>query len=95
MEDTVLNNTPVRSDGDKKVLIEKRNPYWILVYSNVLKCSNLHLKYFFESYECLFSFVHFILIQAYGEDNYDTLRTMGEALEKKDTGDTTRWQEEM
>jgi len=24
-----------------------------------------------------------------------TLRTMGEALEKKDTGDTTRWQEEM
>ena len=38
MEDTVLNNTPVRSDGDKKVLIEKRNPYWILVCSNSWKC---------------------------------------------------------
>ena len=28
---TVLNNTPIRSDGDKKVLIEKRNAYWVLV----------------------------------------------------------------
>ena len=30
---TVLNNTPIRSDGDKKVLIEKRNAYWVLVRS--------------------------------------------------------------
>ena len=28
---TVLNNTPIRSEGDKKVLIEKRNAYWVLV----------------------------------------------------------------
>ena len=35
------------------------------------------------------------IFQAYGEENYETLRTMGEALERKDTGDSARWQEEM
>ena len=28
---TVLNNTPLKSDGDRKVLVEKRNAYWVLV----------------------------------------------------------------
>ena len=32
--ETVLNKTPIRSDGDRKVLIEKRNPYWVLVRSH-------------------------------------------------------------
>ena len=40
-------------------------------------------------------FVLKFLFQAYGEDNFETLKTMGEALEKKDTGDTARWVEEM
>ena len=30
-EVTVLSDTHMRSNGDKKVLVEKRNPYWILV----------------------------------------------------------------
>ena len=60
--DTILNQSPGKVEGDRKVLIEKRKPYWVL---------------------------------AYGEENYETLRTMGEALEKKDTGDTRHWQDEM
>ena len=35
------------------------------------------------------------MFKAYGEENYETLKTLGEALEKKDTGDTARWVEEM
>ena len=29
--DTVLNNAPLKSDEDRKVLVEKRNAYWVLV----------------------------------------------------------------
>ena len=29
--DTVLDNAPLKSDGDRKVLVEKRNAYWVLV----------------------------------------------------------------
>ena len=60
--DTILNQPPIKNEGDRKVLVEKRNAYWVL---------------------------------AYGDENYQTLRTLGEALEKKDTGDTRHWQEEM
>ena len=37
----------------------------------------------------------FFKFQAYGEDNYHTLRTLAEVLEKKDTGDAKQWHEEM
>ena len=53
---------------------------------NINKLLDVTLKYLF---------VLKFLFQAYGEDNYETLKTMGEALEKKDTGDSSRWQEEM
>ena len=55
-------------------------------YKYINKLLDVALKYLF---------VLTFLFQAYGEDNYETLKTMGEALEKKDTGDSSRWQEEM
>ena len=57
---------------------------FLLIYYNELL--DVALKYLMAF---KFSF------EAYGEDNYETLQTMGEALEKKDTGDSSRWQEEM
>ena len=37
--DTVLNQPPIKADGDRKVLVEKRSAYWILVH--------LHFNYSF------------------------------------------------
>ena len=38
-EVTVLSDSNLRSNGDKKVLVEKRkNPYWILVCCKFRKC---------------------------------------------------------
>ena len=60
-------------------------------------CSNFY-KYLYNKLldvALKYLFALKFLFQAYGEDNYETLKTMGEALEKKDTGDSSRWQEEM
>ena len=43
----------------------------------------------------IFHTIFSLSFKAYGEENYETLRTMGEALERKDSSDTARWQEEM
>ena len=64
--------------------------YYLNIWSNFYKYVNRIIDVASQHV-----FVLKFLFQAYGEDNYETLKTMGEALEKKDTGDSSRWQEEM